>query len=647
MASISTTLSVVDAMSGPLLNITNAVGSVVSSLQAADGAINKAFDSSAFDGARIAVDQANAELQEMVDKINQSSNKQHEYNNKVNDGAAQVDGLVGKVTSLVGAYAGMVGVKKLFNLSDEITQTTARLNLMNDGMQTTQELQDKIFASAQRSRTEFLATADIVAKLGQRAPDAFKSNNETIQFAENLNKMFVIAGASQQEIASASLQLTQALGSGVLRGEELNAVFESAPNVIQAIADHLDVPIGKIREMASDGEITAGIVKTALLGATDEINAQFESMPITFAQAWTGIQNDLLTTLQPLLEVIGKGAGWIHDNWSTLEPIFWGLTAAVGAYAIGLGIQTTATWIATGAAQAFFTTLMTNPLFWIAIAIGAVIGMIYKWVQSVGGIEIAWKIAMNGIMTTWDWVQIKFFTGVYWVMDLWDKMALGMLTASIGIQNYMGDMKVGVLNTLQDMVNGSLDIINKFIGVLNKIPGVSLDMVQQVTFGTTAQLQNKANRIARQNQLQSYQKQISSKMLERDSAINQMKNDALFATAQRQAKIDMMKVQVDAASHIDDSYASGYDASGIPGNVASTADNTKAIKDSVDISQEDLKYMRDLAEREVINRFTTAEIKIEQTNNNNIKSGMDLDGIISDLNAGLEEAMNSAAEGVH
>ena len=215
---------------------------------------------------------------------------------------------IASVTALIAAG------KKAMGLSDEFAQTTARLNLMNDGLQETEDLQRLIYESAQRSRTSYTATADVVAKLGQRAGQAFSSNAETIQFAENLNKQFVIAGASQQEIASASLQLTQALGSGVLRGEELNAVFEAAPNIIQTIADYLDVPIGKIRDLAADGQITADIVKDAMLSATENINEQFEDMPITFSQAFSLATNRAMMSMQ-------EGLGGMNEFLNTEETM--------------------------------------------------------------------------------------------------------------------------------------------------------------------------------------------------------------------------------------------------------------------------------------------------------------------------------------
>ncbi|MEG2434647.1 MAG: tape measure protein, partial [Acinetobacter sp.] len=253
MASIQAQIRLNDAVSSPLMHISNALNMTISSFEEMQTACNSSFDTSTFDGARQQLQAANSELDEMVEGIRQNEEQQERFNRQVQQGSSHFDGLGKKIMGVVAAYVGMQTVGKVLDISDTMTQTTARLNMMNDGLQSTQDLQNMIYLSAERSRSAYGATADVVAKLGQRAGDAFNSNAETIQFAENLNKQFVIAGASQQEMASASLQLTQGLGSGVLRGEELNAVFESAPNVIQTIADYLDVPIGKIREMASDG----------------------------------------------------------------------------------------------------------------------------------------------------------------------------------------------------------------------------------------------------------------------------------------------------------------------------------------------------------------------------------------------------------
>ena len=260
-------------------------------------------------------------------------------------------------------------VRSFLGVADQQTQITARLNLMNDGLQSTAELQDMVYVSAQRTRSAYDATAQVVAGLGQRAGKAFSSSAEIVQFAENLNKQFKIAGASQQEISSASLQLTQALGSGVLRGEELNAIFEAAPNIIQTIADYLGEDIGKIRDMASEGQITAEVVKNAMLKATDEIDAQFQEMPMTLAEAFTMGKNAIQKNLQDsfsgwseflnsdegqqaimqaitlftvlaqigvgTLSAIGQGALWVSNNLDFILPIL----AAIGVALVILNGQ--------------------------------------------------------------------------------------------------------------------------------------------------------------------------------------------------------------------------------------------------------------------------------------------------------------------
>lgn len=259
-------------------------------------------------------DNLNNTLKQVAANASRAAAAQQQHSQAVKRTDTAANQLLSTMKRIASVTALIAAGKKAMDMSDEFAQTTARLNLMNDGLQKTEDLQRLIYESAQRSRTSYTATADVVAKLGQRAGAAFSSNAETIQFAENLNKQFVIAGASQQEIASASLQLTQALGSGVLRGEELNAVFEAAPNIIQTIADYLDVPIGKIRDLAADGQITADIVKDAMLSATENINKQFEDMPITFSQAFILATNRAMMSMQ-------EGLGSMNEFLNTEETM--------------------------------------------------------------------------------------------------------------------------------------------------------------------------------------------------------------------------------------------------------------------------------------------------------------------------------------
>lgn len=530
---------------------------------------------------------------------------------------------------------------KIVELADGMTTTRARLDLMNDGLQTTAELQDMIMKSANRSRAAYSTTADAVAKMGIMAGDAFSSNEELIAFSELINKQFTIAGTSAAGIDAAMLQLTQAMSSGVLRGEELNSVFEQAPTIIQTIADYLGVPIGKIREMAAEGQITSTIVKNAMLASADEINAKFAAMPMTFSQVWTIAKNIALEAFTPVLTLIGQGAQWIYDNWSMIAPVFWGLAAAALGYAVALGIQTAATWIANGAAQAFFTTLLTNPLFWIALAIGVVVAAIYKWVQSVGGLKVAWLICVNAVLTAWDWVKIGFMTGVYFVMNLWNRLQLAFYTASVNIQNFMGDMKAGVLTILQNMVNGAIDIINGFINTLNKIPGVSIDAIEKVTFGTTAQMENDAAKQARAADLAAY-----SQIAERDSALS-MKAEARAATAQREAETAAAKAESAAAGNGSTEPDWSAYANTDPGDIGNVdrVGSVGSIDEDVNIADEDLKFLRDVAEMRYVQNFVTLTPTVAV--DAKISEKVDVDEVVDKIERRLETEFEAAAEGVY
>ena len=213
--------------------------------------------------------QLSQQNQELIEAIN----NQQRYTNEVSKSNRQAGNLLRTVRNIAGVIGSLALARGFIQMSDSMTSINAKLDMINDGTQSTAELQDMIYQSAQRSRAAYSSTANMVARLGMNAKEAFNSNAELVQFAENLNKQFTIAGATQEEIASATLQMTQALSSGVLRGEELNAVFDSAPNVIRNIADYLGVGVGEIREMAADGQLTAEVVKNAMLAATDDINS--------------------------------------------------------------------------------------------------------------------------------------------------------------------------------------------------------------------------------------------------------------------------------------------------------------------------------------------------------------------------------------
>lgn len=617
MAGVSTQFSIQDRMTSRLNTMIGAAQRLNRTLDATDALTDTIDPGAPFE--RSAADIGAASRQ--VDNFN---NRQEQAER----GANRVKSVWSKMGGVIKSALAAFSVKKIVELADGMTTTRARLDLMNDGLQTTAELQDMIMKSANRSRAAYSTTADAVAKMGIMAGDAFSSNEELIAFSELINKQFTIAGTSAAGIDAAMLQLTQAMSSGVLRGEELNSVFEQAPTIIQTIADYLGVPIGKIREMAAEGQITSTIVKNAMLASADEINAKFAAMPMTFSQVWTIAKNIALEAFTPVLTLIGQGAQWIYDNWSMIAPVFWGLAAAALGYAAALGIQTAATWIAKGAAQAFFTTLLTNPLFWIALAIGVVVAAIYKWVQSVGGLKVAWLIC------------------VYFIMNLWNRLQLAFYTASVNIQNFTGDMKAGVLTILQNMVNGAIDIINGFINTLNKIPGVSIDAIEKVTFGTTAQMENDAAKQARAADLAAHQDQINSQIAERDSALSAMKAEARAATAQREAEIAAAKAESAAGNGSTEPGWSAY-ANTDPGDIGNVdrVGSVGSIDEDVNIADEDLKFLRDVAEMRYVQNFVTLTPTVAV--DAKISEKVDVDEVVDKIERRLETEFEAAAEGVY
>jgi len=636
MGTLRTAIQIFDGVSRPMKNMNQALQTVIQSFEAIDEAAANAVDVSAIQKARNEIIRLNADMEFLENEIRRIKEQQEQANKKFSQAQHSMSGVLGVAKNLAATLGFAFGLNAIKNLADDMTLTTARLNLINDGLQTTAELQDKIFKSAQRSRASYQTTADIVSKLGMQAKRAFSSNDELIAFAELLNKTFVIAGTDASGIESTMYNLTQALASGVLRGQDLNAVMSNAQPILENVANYLGVGVEKIRDMAAEGQLSAEVIKNAMFAAADETNEKFKAMPMTFHQVGTIITNTLLQTFQPVIQAIGTGAQWIYDNWSTLEPIFYGLAAAVALYTLMTTIQTAVTWLQVAANRALIASLMSNPILWIAVAIGVVIGMIYKWVHSVGGLRVAWLIVVDAILKAWDWVKIAFFTGVYFVCDLWDKMKLALMKAGFAITSFMGDMKVGVLTILQNLINGAIDIINKFIGLLNKIPGVNIDLIGQVTFAATAAAENEAAKQAGKAAIAQYEADIAAAAQERDSKLATMKAEAAANAQARQAEIDAARAAAQQNDAAEDTARFS----------AETAANTAKLADSMDIMEDNLQYLRDIAERETINRFTTAEIHIEQTNNNTINSELDIDGVMNKWNKDFLEILETSAEGV-
>lgn len=597
------------------------------------------------------INQVNQAFQQLAVSADRAAAEQNSYDSAAQSSQGATDALTQKVKKLAGAFKPLEAAKKLLELSDQNAQIDARLNLIFDGS-SVEELNQEIMQSANRARTSYMDTADAVLNLGSQAKGAFSSDQEIISFTEVFQKTLAVSGASQSEIRAASEQMAQALGDGTLQGEELNAIFRTAPNGIQLIADYMGKPVREIQNMADQGKITSEIVKNAFLSATDSVNEQFGNMPMTWAQIGTLAMNGLIDVTRPLLTLVSN----IAQHWETLEPILIAVAAALGAVAIAQGIMTVATWISTGAAKKFAMALLTNPLTYIALAIGLVVYFIYQWVQSVGGIKIAWLICMDAIQTAWDWVKIGLVTGIFWVMNKFSLFLLTVKTITTNIANFFGDMKVDILMLLQNMINGSIDMLNKFISTLNQIPGVDIGLLEHVTFGAEAKAENEAEKQKRNSELAAYGNEVNADIAARNATVDQMKTHAAANKAKRQEEIKKLqseKQSGDSAAKKAEAYTSAPEpekdkyAKKTAENTYKTAQAAGGMKDSLDITSENIKYIRDFSTQRAINRHTSTQIKVKMTNHNSIRGDQDIDGIVNKLGQRIQETLESSAEGVH
>lgn len=391
------------------------------------------------------------------------------------DSANASEALAAKVKGLVASYVSLQSVAKLVQLSDEYSSINAKLGMMEDRLGDTKAMQDAIMASAKRSRAYYMDTANLITRLGTMASDAFDSFDELVAFSEQINKSFVLSGATATEASAATLQLSQALASGTLRGEELNSVMSEAPAIALRIADYLDIDKGKIRELASEGAITAEIVKNAMFETAEETNKAFKNMPMTWSQVWTEVSNTFIEYSQPLLEVIS----FLAQHFDALVPIIAGVSGALLAYVAIQGAVALATTISTIATKGLWAAIMANPIAWIAVAIGVIIAWIAKWIQSVGGLKIAWLIAVDKMMTAGDYL-INFFRKV--------GEAIVLVVAGIGAV---------IAELVQNAVNGAIRSINRLIqganfviGLVSSIPGIpdipNIPLIPEVGFGDAA-----------------------------------------------------------------------------------------------------------------------------------------------------------------
>lgn len=734
MAVLSNTIKLNDYMSPALRNICTAVNQTISTLEHMQRTMGADINVASMRSARNEIAQATIYLDNYENRVRETVNSTNRLgNSSTNAFSKMTSALRNYITTYGLAMAG----KWIINTSDEMAQLNARVNMINDTLYETSELNKLIFNTAQEARGSYSDMAKVIAGIRMNAGDAFSSTLEAVKFAEMINKQFKISGATLEETNAATLQLTQALGSGVLRGDELNSVFEAAPSILQSIADYLDVPIGKIRQMAKEGQLTADVIKNAMLDPStmNKINEQFSEIPLTWQDLWTRAVNNvkwglmdtssmlnnmansesmlsfvdnlsnityaLATGLAMAIQGIATVANFAYENWSMLAPILTTVVGLIGYYktiialakvetmlhARAQAFSNGITWASvqaklaeTGAQLGLNSALYACPLTWYAMAIMVVVGAFFLLIAVINQVTGANISAVGVIVGSWyaagAIIRNIFYAICNVAMAVFEVIYNACVVAVTGVQNGFIALENTGLSVFEAVANRAIDLgnaiqrgilwgVNKAIDGLNalanfanKLPGINLPTLSHVGGGSIGHVSFGRKAYKTPNFAS-----INSSMFKFDSISDAYKNGYSIGSAwadkilgkDKNNKVDKnLQALIDQMGKDDGTLgntpgAGGGNAGG--GNagkhIKDTADNTSKILDELKATGENIEYLRDLAEREVINRFTTAEIKINMTNNNSISKDMDIDGVVRKLTDSVVEAMNTSAEGVH
>ncbi|HBG5346474.1 TPA: tape measure protein [Clostridioides difficile] len=782
MATIQTSIKIFDGMTPAFRNMTTSINTTINSLERLQQRLHNPLNAGSIQASQQSLNNIESILTRIEQKIGRNTNEQENFNNKIRQGSEAGSLLVSKLKSIAGIYIGIKGIESITKAADTIASTKARLNLMNDGLQTTEQLNKMIYLSAQSARASYADTAAQVAKLGILAGDAFGSSAEVIKFTELMNKAFVIGGTSANEASAAMYQLTQAMGAGKLQGDEFRSIMENAPLLAAKIADAMGKTKDQLKELSSSGAITADVIRNALFKASNEIEKKFASMPITFSQALTMMKNDaymifsetlgkisgalqsvrfselvvsmrnvmiaissnIYDTLNIIKNILNsdffsdfvqgitlgavliiQGLGGITNaalsvvnvfaqNWNIIEPIVYGVAAAIGIYtiaAIALAVAnkvaslsaawfnfqmtqtvimhelaTGATWMQVAAQYGLNAALYACPLTWIVLGfiaviavffvavaainkfagtsltvLGVIVGAVFAAVATIQNIMIG---LLNGCIAVNEGITNGWNQCVYLMKQAIAKGVIFIIEKMASLNNSVNNAGNALGKAFIDGANIAIRGVNKLIDLINKIPGINIGKVGEATFTPV-----KADNSYIKQQIDSLNKWVGDapekikldRMGYKDIGAEFQKGNALGTKWQNaitdkfKDTFDINKMLEDAKKKLglDDLWNKQNPLNNLGGfggdlgkNVKDTAGNTAKMAKTMDKSQEDLKYLRDIAEQETINRYTGVNIKIDMNNTNNINSEADVDGIVNVLTEKLNDAMVVSAEGI-
>ncbi len=692
METMEMEIEIQDNFTGILYSVMDSVSMTAAAIDGMGGSMGICFDATAIRETQISINATTAAVEELDGKLGSLS-----------------DQVMQKALS----YVNMENIGKILDISDDLTMTIASLDRINDGMQSTQELTNMVYEAAQDARCSFGEMADAVAAFGDNAGDAFDSSQEAVAFAALVQKQLAVDGAGPGEASDVIQQLSAAFGADMPSGDALERILGQAPGMLESIAGYLDVPADRISEMASQGMISADMLKAAVFANADEINARFDQMPVTWDQAFQSLQNSGLLAFQPVLQRVNDLANsedfqtfadgaaaamavladiilrifdvaamvgsFFVDHWSVIGPVIYGVIAAMAAYLLISGvvamingviavsntvraaadsIAAGATFLCTAAQTGWNAALAACPLTWIILLIIALVAILYAVCAAIAK---ATGIADSGFGV--------IAGGVNVVLQLLKNLLLVSLNVTFGIWNavaaYCGNIKTTFHNVLccvqvwwYDLLSTALSVVARICEALNRLPFVEFDYsaltsAAEVYAGKAKEAAG--NLEATDSVVDAFREGYGTfDTFEDGWAADAFAAGAAWGDGVADAVGSFRPADLFGGREIPEEvdYTSGLDGrvteEGFSEGIRPIGDSTGSMADSMEVTQEDLKYLRDIAEQETINRYTLTEVNIDQSGmQNTIRNGGDLDGFVSGLTNAFMEAVEITQEGVH
>ena len=718
MQNYGAAIQLADRMTPVLTNIINAVNMTVSSVYELQETSSVALNTAAFSSinenlaqAQVIVDEIQNEYRKTGEEIDGNRNKQKRFNDTIRTGSSYASGMssvFSKMMTVAGSYIGMRGIGDFFTFSDEITSNEARISLMLDNG-SVEDVKEQIYSAAQDSRGDYADMMNSVSRLSLLAGNAFSDAygnvnfDEVIRFQELMNKNFVIGGASASEQSSAMYQLTQAMSSGRLQGDEYRSIIENAPLLAKSIEEYMaNAGVkGTLKEWASEGLLTADVIKGALFSSSDEIEQRFSDVPMTWGQVATDAKNNVVGIFDPVLEqinslannqefmtvfnniingvswvagtasvlidVLANGAIWISNNWGYIAPVIIGVAAAIGAVSAAMLIYNTYTTVkhgldaisvarsalksgatiaeaaalktAAGAHVGLNAAMLASPVTWIILGIIALIAVIFIVINAIQKVTGTTTSAVGMI-----------FGAVCWLGALILNTVIGVINSIIQMfWTLFCEPYLRIIEWILNVCNGGFDsfggavanlignVISWFLS-LGKVVTTIIDAI----FGT----EWTAGLTSLQNDVLSWGKTENAITISRDAPIIDYRMDMTQAYNWGATKGDNfwngIKDNFSFTNNFEDNALNK--TAEYTSSIATSTDN---ISDTISsVSDEELEWLRKITERDAVNKFTTAEIKLDFSSTATLNSDMDIDGYINTFTTGLQEALVTTAEGL-